>query len=375
MHISSQFDSGNIHIIDNSDPQNIRLAINKDNQSDFFQWFHFRLQGSAYSDYRLVIEGLKKSAYPAGWEGYNVLASYDRKTWFRVDSDFDGDELSFGLTLEFPTVYFAYFIPYSYERHLDFIADAQLAPRCEHRLLGQTIDGRDMSLLIIGEDDESKRKIWVTARQHPGETMAEWCAEGLVYRLLDEQDGLARRILDNAVVYVVPNMNPDGGARGHLRTNAIGVNLNREWKTPTAQQSPEVFHVFNAMQAIGVDMYLDLHGDEALPYNFVAGGEGIPVYSERLAALESQFKSSLLAATPEFQDTYGYAKDEPGQADLSIASNAVGQTFDCLAYTLEMPFKDNNNLPDPVYGWSVQRCQQLGEDLLVAIDAVVSQLR
>ena len=37
----------------------------------------------------------------------------------------------------------------------------------------------------------------------------------------------------------VPNMNPDGSYRGHLRTNAKGANLNREWKNPTPEYSPE----------------------------------------------------------------------------------------------------------------------------------------
>lgn len=375
MHISSQFDSGNIRVIQADNANDIVLAINKDNQSDFYQWFHFRLQGEVNQVHNLRITDLAKSAYPKGWDGYNVCASYDRQTWFRVDSEFDGDNLSFSLALEHSHVYFAYFTPYSYERHLDLLSDAQNAPQCELRFLGETLDGRDVSLLVIGEEDESKRKIWVTARQHPGESMAEWCAEGVINRLLDDQDGIARALLNDAVFYIVPNMNPDGSVRGHLRTNAAGANLNREWATPTLEQSPEVYYVLNAMRETGVDMYLDLHGDEALPYNFVAGSEGITAYSERLAGLENGFKQALLQTTPEFQDEFGYAKDAPGEANLTIASNAVGQEFECLAYTVEMPFKDNNNLPDPVYGCSVQRCRQLGEDLLIAVRAVVSKLR
>jgi murein tripeptide amidase MpaA len=375
MQISSLFDSGNIRVIRAEQPDDIMLAINKDNQSDFYQWFHFRLTGEVNRLHTLHISDLASSAYPKGWEGYNVLASYDRQTWFRVDSEFNGDTLTFSIALEQPQVYFAYFIPYSYERHLDLLADAQCSPLCELKYLGDTLDGRDMSMLVIGEPGEDKRNIWITARQHPGESMAEWCAEGIIARLLDEQDGLSRALLEKAVFYIVPNMNPDGSARGHLRTNAVGANLNREWKTPTLERSPEVYYVLNAMHEVGVDMYLDLHGDEALPYNFVAGSEGIPVYNDRLKALENQFKDALLMATPEFQDEFGYAKDEPGQADLSIASNAVGQAFECLAYTIEMPFKDNNNLPDPLFGWSVQRCQQFGEDILVAAYNVVGSLR
>lgn len=375
MQISSHFDSGNIRVIRAEQPDDILLAINKDNQSDFYQWFHFRLTGEVNCLHTLQITELAASAYPKGWEGYNVLASYDRQTWFRLDSEFNGDTLTFSIALEQPQVYFAYFIPYSYERHLDLLADAQCSPLCELKYLGDTLDGRDMSMLVIGEPGEGKRNIWITARQHPGESMAQWCAEGMISRLLDEQDGIARSLLEKAVVYMVPNMNPDGSARGHLRTNAVGTNLNREWETPSLERSPEVFYVLNAMREIGVDMYLDLHGDEALPYNFVAGSEGIPAYSERLAGLEKQFKDALLMATPEFQDEFGYAKDAPGQANLTIASNAVGQAFECLAYTIEMPFKDNNNLPDSLFGWSVQRCQQFGEDILVAAHSVVGSLR
>lgn len=375
MHISSQFDSGNIRVIQADSPADIVLGINKDNQSNFYQWFYFRLFGEVFETHRITLTELEKSAYPGGWKDYNVLASYDRQNWFRVDSEFDGDNLTFQFTPEQPSVYFAYFIPYSYERHLNLIGDAQMSLRCEQRFLGETLDGRDMNLLVIGEEVPKKKKIWITARQHPGETMAEWCAEALIYRLLDEQDGLARKLLDEAVFYVVPNMNPDGSARGHLRTNAVGTNLNREWATPSAEKSPEVLCVLNAMTNSGVDMYLDIHGDEALPYNFVAGSEGIPCYSERLKDLEDTFKAALLTATPEFQDEFGYPKDKPGEANLTVASNAVGEKFDCLAYTLEMPFKDNNNLPDPIYGWSVQRCRQLGEDLLIAVRAVVSTLR
>ena len=42
----------------------------------------------------------------------------------------------------------------------------------------------------------------------------------------------------------------------------------------------------------------------------------------------------------------GYGIDEPGTADLSIASNAIGEKYKCLAFTLEMPFKDTEDRPD-----------------------------
>lgn len=374
MPIYSNFDSGNIQVIDDSNPLNIRLRIHPDNQSEFYQWFHFRLESQIGQRHQISIEDLAGSAYPDGWEDYNVVASYDRNDWFRIPSDYDGDSLSFAFTPECDSMYFAYFAPYSYDRHLNLLHQSQLADVCRLETLGQTLDGRDMSLLTIGEPGDDKKSIWITARQHPGETMAEWFVEGMLERLLDDTDTVASALLEHAVFYVVPNMNPDGSVRGHLRTNAAGINLNREWQTPSLENSPEVYLVRERMLQIGVDMFLDIHGDEAIPYNFVAGSEGVPNYNDRIAELENAFKQALLTITPEFQDDVGYEKDHFGDANLTIGSKWVGNHFECLSYTVEMPFKDHDLHPDALYGWSPQRSYAFGQDTLAAIRAIVTEL-
>ncbi|WP_337840103.1 M14-type cytosolic carboxypeptidase [Rheinheimera sp.] len=375
MKITCNFDSGNIDVIKADSPADIQLAIRKDNNSDFYQWFHFRLNSSSLEPHTLRIVNVKDSAYPGGWKDYQAVASYDREHWFRVETQYLNDELVITHYPEAESVYFAYFAPYSYERHMDLLHQTQASGMAQLVELGETLDGRDMSLLVVGEPAAEKKKIWITARQHPGESMAEWFVEGLLDRLLDEDDAVSRRLLEKAVFYIVPNMNPDGSVRGHLRTNAAGVNLNREWQTPSMDKSPEVYLVRQKMLETGVDMFLDIHGDENLPYNFVAGAEGVPSYDSRMQQLEQSFKQALLAVTPEFQTQYGYELDAPGQANLTIASTWVAEQFKCLSYTVEMPFKDNANLPDPAYGWSDVRSIKLGADTLVAVLAVVDQLR
>lgn len=375
MQISANFDSGNIDVISAQNPADIQLAIKKDHNSEFYQWFHFKLHNTEHTEHVMHLNNAGKSAYVEGWENYQAVASYDRQHWFRVPTEFDGTNLTITFTPEHDSTYFAYFAPYSYERHQDLIHSAQLDIDCQLQVLGQTLDGRDMSVLKVGEEGEGKKVIWITARQHPGESMAEWFMEGFIDRLLDEDDGVARSLLNSAIFYLVPNMNPDGSARGHLRTNANGANLNREWQTPSMENSPEVYLVREKMLETGVDMLLDIHGDEALPFNFVAGCEGIPSYDERHKALEEKFKNVLLAITPEFQDDKGYDKDEPGQANLTVCANWVGEQFKCLSYTVEMPFKDNDLLPDYSVGWSDERSSLFGRDFLTAIYHVVDDLR
>ncbi|OBU19381.1 M14-type cytosolic carboxypeptidase [Photobacterium aquimaris] len=381
MKIFSNFESGSINVVKAESKDDIQLSIPNDNQSELHQWFHFRLESEAQQPHTIKLLDLANSAYPEGWNGYDVVASYDREEWFRIPSEFDGDTLTFNVIPENESMYFAYFAPYSYDRHQDLLHLAQSHYNCRLETLGHTLDNRDVSLLVIGDEhaadseEAPKKKIWVIARQHPGETMAEWFVEGLVQRLLDETDTVGRALLNKAVFYVVPNMNPDGSARGHLRLNAIGVNLNREWQTPSLENSPEVFYVREKMLATGVDMFLDIHGDEAIPFNFVAGSEGIPSYDARLENLENKFKQALLTVTPEFQDEHGYGKDKPGEANLTVASNWVGEQFNCLSYTVEMPFKDHNNQPDSLYGWSPERSIGFGHDALAAVLAVTDELR
>lgn len=373
--ISTQFDGGNIEIVDISDPANIQLKLPKDNAADFRQWFYFRVQGVAYQNLGINFINVKESAYPEGWEDYAAMCSYDRLNWFRVPTRYENGILSVNHTPLANSVYYAYFEPYSYEQHLNLLGNSQSSGLCQIDDLGSTLQGRDINLLTIGNQAASDLKIWIIARQHPGETMAEWFVEGLLGRLLDDQDPTSRALLDCATFYIVPNMNPDGSFLGNLRTNAAGANLNREWLDPSLDRSPEVYYVREKMQETGVDLFLDIHGDESIPYVFLSGNEGIPSFNTRLAQLQQQFVQAFLAASPDFQNKYGYEKDEPGQADLSIATAYVGERFNCLAYTLEMPFKDNHQWPDDDYGWNGQRSLRLGEAILSPIYAMVDLLR
>ncbi|MGI2066297.1 M14 family metallopeptidase [Shewanella sp. MF08487] len=375
MRISANFDGGNIQVVNLDNQDDIQLAIRPDAGSEFYQWFNFRFEGEVGNHYTLNIINAGTASYTKGWEDYQAVASYDRLHWFRIPTQYQDGKLSMSLELDCDAIQIAYFAPYSYERHLDFLSSAQLHPDVNLEHLGLTLDGRDITLMKVGNGDTSKRNIWITARQHPGETMAEWLVEGLVNRLLDNDCPTAKALLDKANFYIVPNMNPDGSVRGHLRTNAIGVNLNREWQTPSLEKSPEVYHVVNKMQQTGVDLFYDVHGDEGLPYVFLAGCEGVPAYNDKLAQLQADFSQALTLASADFQTQFGYDKDEPGKANLTVASNWVAQTFECLSNTLEMPFKDNNNLADPFVGWSPERSIYLGEASLIAMLAVVDKLR
>ncbi|MFC0590282.1 M14-type cytosolic carboxypeptidase [Novosphingobium aquiterrae] len=365
--IDAAFDSGNIEVLSVSGAT-ANLRIRKDRESDFFQWFHFRVAGAAGRELTLRITGLSASAYPDGWPGYDAAVSEDREFWGRADCSYDkqadGGTLTIRYLPESDLAWFAYFAPYSMERHHDLIAEAAGAEGVSYRCLGHSLEGQPIDCLELGEGD---LQVWLYARQHPGESMAEWWMEGALDCLTDEADPVARRLRQLCRFHVVPNANPDGSRRGHLRTNYAGINLNREWAAPSADKSPEVLAIRGAMDETGVHFAMDVHGDEAIPAVFLAGFEGIPSWSQGLQDGFDRYKAILARRTPDFQTRLGYPVARAGHANMTMSTNQLAERFGAVSMTLEMPFKDYDALPDAAQGWSPERSAQLGRDCLGAL--------
>ncbi|GGN60927.1 hypothetical protein GCM10011349_43010 [Novosphingobium indicum] len=365
--INAAFDSGNIEVL-SIDGATARLAIRRDRNSDFFQWFHFRVSGAKGRELTLVITGLNGSAYPMGWSGYNACVSEDRQFWGRAESQWDESREGGSLTIRYKPAgnlaWFAYFAPYSIERHHDLVARIAGAGSVEYRSLGTTLDGQSIDCLDMGA---GQTQVWLYARQHPGESMAEWWMEGALELLADPASSVGRELRRRCRLHVVPNANPDGSKRGHLRTNAAGTNLNREWDTPTPEKSPEVLAIRNAMDTSGVDFAMDVHGDEAIPAVFLAGFEGIPSLKDEQLAGYNRYAHLLERRTPDFQTRLGYPVARAGTGNLAMSTNQLAERFGCVSMTLEMPFKDHNPAADRRQAWSPERSKQLGRDCMGAL--------
>jgi murein tripeptide amidase MpaA len=366
--VKTDVKSGPIEIASGVEGSTARLALRKDRKSEFAQWFYFRVSGAAGRELELRITGLNGSAYPLGWPGYRACVSEDRQYWARAETTFDKAEADGTLTIRHTpasdVAWFAYFAPYSMERHHDLISEAAGCEGVDYRCLGWSLDRQPIDCLEMGT---GATQVWLYARQHPGEPMAEWWMEGALECLTDPADPIARALCERCRLHVVPNCNPDGSRRGHLRTNAEGVNLNREWHEPSAERSPEVLAIRNAMDASGVHFAIDVHGDEAIPAVFLAGFEGIPSWSAELQVSYERYRGILARRTPDFQTAKGYPPARPGKANMSMSTNQLAERFGACAMTLEMPFKDHDDLPDPAQGWSPERSKLLARDCLASL--------
>jgi murein tripeptide amidase MpaA len=369
--INAAFDSGNI-IVDSINGNSANLQIRKDRDSEFKQWFHFRVASVAGEEMVLRITGLEESAYPGGWANYRACVSEDRDYWGRAETSYNKDEDGGTLTIRYASVsglsWFAYFAPYSMERHHDLVSEIAGVEGVDYRCLGTSIEGQPIDCLEMGEGDVH---VWLYARQHPGESQAEWWMEGALDMLTDPSDPHARALLAKCRLHVVPNCNPDGSCRGHLRTNFAGINLNREWAAPSLEKSPEVLCIRGAMDESGVHWAMDVHADEAIPAAFMAGFDGIPSWNEDQGGRYRSFVDRLAARTPDFQTKLGYPVSGKGKANLSMSTNQLAERFGAVSMTLEMPYKDTVDNNDPDQGWSPERCKLLARECLAVLAEMV----
>ncbi|MEL6347656.1 MAG: M14-type cytosolic carboxypeptidase [Myxococcota bacterium] len=365
MQISAAFDSGNIERLNATDPQNIQVRIRPDVDGRNLQWFYFRLTGARGVSCRIRITNAGQASYARAWKGFQAVCSSDLEHWPRVETAYHNDELILAHTPESDVVWFAMFAPYPLSRHQRMLP-RWVASGARLSSLGITPDGHDLDVLTVGRGPEP---IWIVARQHPAEVMAEWFAEGLLERLLERPDEQVNALTARATLYVVPNMNPDGSARGHLRTNAMGADLNRSWLEPSLEKSPEVYWVREEMRRTGVSICLDVHGDEAIPYCFISKNIlGVPGLNAIQRARYDGFLARMEGSCAEFQTAYGYPQPRAGQASIAMCSTWLTEVMtDTLAVTLEQPFKDNADRADPVYGWTPARSRRLGAETLTAL--------
>jgi len=331
-------------------------------------------------------------SYPTAFEGYWVCASASpsyEADWFRLPTKYlERKSLEFKIPANSPnTLWISYFTPYTFQDHQRLIGRMQMNDLVRSsRSLGHSLDGRDIDLIEIGD---GKNQVWFIGRQHPGETQPSFWMEGVLNRLTSKTDPVAIDLRKKCTFHIVPLMCPDGASRGHLRTNAAGSNLNREWdslkekdgktiryEAPTLKRSPEVYHVLNEMDRVGCDVFLDVHGDEELPHVFLAGGQGTKVWGPRLEMLFAALAINYSKACPDFGDlNYGYGNDASRMTRYNVATSQITQRFNCLAATLEMPYKDCFAWPDPARGFTAKRCYRLGDTFLDALIPLIPILR
>lgn len=354
--ITDQFPGGNI-LVDGITTFGADLRIRADAGAEWMQWFCFSVEAARGDDLTLVISNAGDATFADGWLGY--AARVDDGTidaWRLASTSYGEGRLTIRHRMITDVARFAYFAPFGPDRHRAMVAGAVGVVD----VLTTSPDDHPIERIRYGN---GPKQIWITCRQHPGESMASWWAEGAIGRLNDLLCDAAP-FLAAATIHIVPLVNPDGVFRGHLRGNALGVDLNRQWKEPHLDRAPEVVALLNAMDASGVDIYLDTHGDECVRQVFIDACINSDIVTPRQIEGVNSFRRILAEATPAFRKFDGYPSSYAGDATGTMAAHAVAARFGAIGMTLEMPFGDSIDMPDRRFGWSAEASARLGADCI-----------
>ena len=196
---------------------------------------HFRIHARAGA--KLTLEFLNLDNVWNGQPGSvagelkTVAISEDGQIWKTVPTQsLSGNRVQLQVDMRTPQLYVARIEPYrlsDLDRFLDSIRRNRLV---QITPIGKTVAGRDLEIVGMGSPD-APYHVFVRARAHPWESGSNWVAQGLIERLLKDDDE-ARRFLRVYSVSVLPMANKDGVARGGTRFNLRGKDLNRNWDKP-----------------------------------------------------------------------------------------------------------------------------------------------
>jgi cytosolic carboxypeptidase protein 6 len=210
-------------------------------------WYAFRLEAEAPRDLALVLR------YEGGTHRYPPKTSRDGRTFTpfapaRVRVTADEQEARLSLSLEAGLTTLA---AQPFETGAEALAHwdgAVASGQLVRRVFGASVRGVPLVALATPEPAPPVTLV-LMARQHPPETTGAAAFDAFLARLLEDEP-LARAFRQRVALLVLPVLNPDGLAAGHWRTNANGIDLNRDWGIGSQPETRAAASLIEAAHAV-----------------------------------------------------------------------------------------------------------------------------
>lgn len=340
--ISTNFEGGSLGRIDKVSDRHFRLGAkgekDQDGRNRQANWYYFRVDGAAPSQ-ELILDIVDlpgeynyKPNQGAITKDTPPVISYDGKTWAHVTT-FEYDEkepkLRLKIAPEKARFSIAHVPPYTNE---NLQALRKLVKNEE--LIGKTADKRDLYLWTFGRPDAPKT-VWLMFRQHSWEGGSSWTGEGVVRELLKDAHGIQWKVF--------PLCDPDGVARGGVRFNKFGYDLNRNWDVDDPIKMPEIHAQRAAVRkwldaGKKIDLFYSLHNTETAEYL-----DGIKEFHE----MGERFYK-ILTETTSFHPSRPFRDSEgtttPGMKGRMTVIQGLYYDFQLQGYLMEQRVSYNAKL-------------------------------
>jgi hypothetical protein len=268
--IHTDFEGGSLARTEKAGEAHFRLGVNgetdQNKRNRQATWYYFRVEGAGRDTVTLDMVDLPGEYNFRPNRGAITgdtppVMSYDQKTWTHVtDVEYDREEPRLRLKIqpERSTFWIAHTPPYTRQQLEELRRAVRKGGR--EQTIGKSVGGRDLYLWTLGDGPKT---VWLMFRQHSWESGTSWVGDGAVRELLKDTRGLTWKIF--------PFCDPDGVARGGVRFNANGFDLNRNWDAIDSKQMPEIAAQHKAVadwigSGKSVDLFFTLHNTETSEY-------------------------------------------------------------------------------------------------------------
>jgi Zinc carboxypeptidase/Cytosolic carboxypeptidase N-terminal domain len=281
--IHTDFEGGSLGNIEKVSETHFRLAVKGESDQDHrnrqANWYYFRVDNASSELITLDIVNLpgEYNYQPnrgAITKDTPPVISYDCVHWKHVTTfEYDATEPKLRLSIK-PSgsrFWIAHCPPYTNQNLAKLLDEIRHDPDFQERIIGKTAEGRDLRLWTITHgESKTKPTIWLMFRQHSWETGSSWAGEGAI-RMLLANNPESRKLRDQVIWQIFPLCDPDGVARGGVRFNVHGFDLNRNWDIVDPVNMPEITVQRDAVKqwldaGNRIDFFLSLHNTETNEY-------------------------------------------------------------------------------------------------------------
>ena len=184
-------------------------------------WYAFKVQAEQNTDIKITMR------VRGDEHRYPPKISRDGKTWQLQDYKIRGKRLIMKITATTKPITIAAQEIINNEYYVDWAKQLTEQNTFTHSILGQSTQGRPI-YKIESRNENANEWVVILGRQHPPEVTGALALFPFVETLLSSSE-LSNYFLRKYNVLVIPNINPDGVEAGNWRSNANGLDLNRDW--------------------------------------------------------------------------------------------------------------------------------------------------
>lgn len=348
--VRSDFEGGSLGNVEKISETHFRLGVkgqtDQDRRNRQASWYYFEVKDATAKEITFDMVDLPgeynyKPNRGAITADTPPVISFDGKTWKHVESaEYMAEEPRLRLRIKPSGTWFriAHTPPYTNEDLETLRKDIHGHADFQEQVIGATPRKRDLLLWTIHQGPtEGRKTIWLMFRQHSWESGSSWVAEGAIRELLAKTPA-SEKLRRDVIWKILPMCDPDGVARGGVRFNAKGFDLNRNWDVKDPVNMPEITAQRAAVGAWlkaghTIDLFLSLHNTETAEYLEGPPNDGGPFHQ-----LAERFFRNLTTKTifaPSRPLFFATSSTDPGKPGRMNVVQGLYRDFKIPAFLME----------------------------------------